>query len=86
MDSNKPLSIAMEEIAAGKIVIQYPGEARRAADGLLGGERGAAGEWDTESPEAGSGAAERRPAGTRDELSTGGEATVLSLDTADEDL
>ncbi|HWB73167.1 MAG TPA: DNA-directed RNA polymerase subunit omega [Egibacteraceae bacterium] len=38
VDSNKPLSIALEEIAAEKIVAQYPGDARRAAEHLLGGE------------------------------------------------
>jgi DNA-directed RNA polymerase subunit omega len=38
VDSNKPLSIALEEIAAGKIVPQYPGDARRVAEELLGGE------------------------------------------------
>lgn len=36
VDSNKPLSIALEEVAAGKIVAQYPGDARRAAEELLG--------------------------------------------------
>ncbi len=36
VDSNKPLSIAMEEIAADKIVPQYPGDARRVAEELLG--------------------------------------------------
>lgn len=38
VDSNKPLSIALEEVAAGKIVPQYPGDARRVAEELLGGE------------------------------------------------
>lgn len=38
VDSNKPLSIALEEIAADKIVAQYPGDARRAAEHLLGAE------------------------------------------------
>jgi DNA-directed RNA polymerase subunit omega len=38
VDSNKPLSIALEEIAAEKIVPQYPGDARRAAEEFLGGE------------------------------------------------
>jgi DNA-directed RNA polymerase subunit omega len=38
VDSNKPLSIALEEIAATKIVPQYPGDARRQAEELLGGE------------------------------------------------
>ena len=36
VDSNKPLSIALEEIAAEKIVAQYPGDARRVAEELLG--------------------------------------------------
>jgi DNA-directed RNA polymerase subunit omega len=36
VDSNKPLSIALEEIAAEKIVPQYPGDARRVAEELLG--------------------------------------------------
>lgn len=41
VDSNKPLSIALEEIAAEKIVPQYPGDARRVAEELLsGGEDG----------------------------------------------
>ena len=35
--SNKPLSIALEEIAAGKLVAQEPGEAMRVAEQLLGG-------------------------------------------------
>jgi len=38
VDSNKPLSIALEEIAATKIVPQYPGDARREAEELLGAE------------------------------------------------
>jgi len=38
VDSNKPLSIALEEIAAEKIVTSYPGDARRAAEELLGSE------------------------------------------------
>ena len=38
VDSNKPLSIALEEIAAEKIVPHYPGDAQRAAEALLGGE------------------------------------------------
>ncbi|MPZ87433.1 MAG: DNA-directed RNA polymerase subunit omega [Nitriliruptorales bacterium] len=38
VDSNKPLSIALEEIAAEKIVPSYPGDARRTAEELLGGE------------------------------------------------
>jgi DNA-directed RNA polymerase subunit omega len=36
--SNKPLSIALEEIAAEKIVVQYPGEAQRTADELRASE------------------------------------------------
>jgi DNA-directed RNA polymerase subunit omega len=42
VDSNKPLSIALEEIAAAKIVPQYAGEGRRAAEDLLGGDEGGA--------------------------------------------
>lgn len=42
VDSNKPLSIALEEIAAAKIVVSHAGDARRAAEQLLGGEEGAA--------------------------------------------
>jgi DNA-directed RNA polymerase subunit omega len=38
VDSNKPLSIALEEIAREKIVVQYPGDALRAAEEMLGGE------------------------------------------------
>lgn len=34
--SNKPLSIALEEIAAGKVVVQRPGDALRVAEELLG--------------------------------------------------
>ncbi|HSJ44675.1 MAG TPA: DNA-directed RNA polymerase subunit omega [Euzebyales bacterium] len=41
VDSNKPLSIALEEIAAGKIVPQYARDVRRAAEELLSGEGGA---------------------------------------------
>lgn len=37
VDSNKPLSIALEEIAATKIVPQYAGDVRRAAEELLSG-------------------------------------------------
>lgn len=37
VDSNKPLSIALEEIAEEKIVPQYAGDVRRAAEELLGG-------------------------------------------------
>jgi DNA-directed RNA polymerase subunit omega len=36
VDSNKPLSIALEEIAQEKIVVQYPGDAQREAEELLG--------------------------------------------------
>ena len=42
VDSNKPLSIALEEIAAGKIVPQYAGEGRRTAEEFLGGDEGGA--------------------------------------------
>ena len=49
VDSNKPLSIALEEIAAQKIVPQYPGDARRQAEELLGGE----GEGEAEGEPAG---------------------------------
>ncbi len=35
VDSNKPLSIALEEIAQEKIVVQYPGD-RAEAESLLG--------------------------------------------------
>ena len=38
VDSNKPLSIALEEIAAEKIIPQYPGDARRAAEELFGAD------------------------------------------------
>ena len=38
VDSNKPLSIALEEIAANKIVPQYAGDVRRAAEELLSGD------------------------------------------------
>lgn len=41
VDSNKPLSIALEEIAATKIVPQYAGDVRRAAEELLSGDGGA---------------------------------------------
>jgi DNA-directed RNA polymerase subunit omega len=37
--SNKPLSIALEEIAAEKIVVQRPGDALRVAEELLGAEQ-----------------------------------------------
>ena len=48
VDSNKPLSIALEEIAAQKIVPQYPGDARRQAEELLGGEGEGEGEAEGE--------------------------------------
>lgn len=35
VDSNKPLSIALEEIATGKIVMSFPGDARQLAEELL---------------------------------------------------
>ncbi len=35
VDSNKPLSIALEEIASGKIVMSFPGDARQVAEDLL---------------------------------------------------
>lgn len=38
VDSNKPLSIALEEIAQEKIVVQYPGDARAEAESLLGSD------------------------------------------------
>jgi DNA-directed RNA polymerase subunit omega len=38
VDSNKPLSIALEEIAAGKIVVQTAADARRMAEELLGAD------------------------------------------------
>jgi DNA-directed RNA polymerase subunit omega len=38
VDSNKPLSIALEEIAQAKIVVQHVSDARRSAEELLGGE------------------------------------------------
>ena len=41
VDSNKPLSIALEEIAATKIVPQYAGDVRRAAEDVLGTDGGA---------------------------------------------
>lgn len=40
VESNKPLSIALEEVAQGKIVAQEPGDARRVAEQLLGGDEG----------------------------------------------
>lgn len=41
VDSNKPLSIAMEEIAQGKVVVTRPGDARALGDDALGGVEGA---------------------------------------------
>lgn len=38
VDSNKPLSIALEEIATGKIVMSFPGDARQVAEELFGSE------------------------------------------------
>lgn len=38
VESNKPLSIALEEVAQGKIVAQEPGDARRVAEQLLGSD------------------------------------------------
>ena len=35
VSSNKPLSIALEEIAAKKIVVQYPGDAQRVAAEIM---------------------------------------------------
>lgn len=46
VDSNKPLSIALEEVAQGKIVPRYPEDARREAEelfGMPGAEGGAEG-------------------------------------------
>ncbi len=40
VDSNKPLSIALEEIAEAKIVPQYGGDARALAEELLSGGSG----------------------------------------------
>jgi DNA-directed RNA polymerase subunit omega len=40
VESNKPLSIALEEIAQQKIVAQYPGDAQRLAEQMLGGGLG----------------------------------------------
>ena len=51
MSSNKPLSIALEEIAQEKIVVQYPGDARRVAQELLGPEDEADAEILSLSPE-----------------------------------
>ena len=85
VDSNKPLSIAMEEIAAEKIVIQYPGDARRAADEALQGEGGiggALGQWDADASEAAGGT----PVTAEQSQRPTGEARVVSLDSADEDV
>lgn len=81
VDSNKPLSIAMEEIAAEKIVVQYPGEARRAAEGLLAQDvaQDLVGDGGGEEPETASSVDDDQPSST-------GEATVVSLDTADDEL
>ena len=38
VDSNKPLSIALEEIAQEKIIAVYPGDARAEAEALLGAD------------------------------------------------
>jgi DNA-directed RNA polymerase subunit omega len=38
VDSNKPLSIALEEIAQEKIVPQHPGDAQRLAEEMLGAD------------------------------------------------
>lgn len=38
VDSNKPLSIALEEVAQGKIVVQEERDARTVAEELLGGD------------------------------------------------
>ncbi len=38
VDSNKPLSIALEEIAQEKIVPSYPGDARAEAEAMLGSD------------------------------------------------
>jgi DNA-directed RNA polymerase subunit omega len=38
VDSNKPLSIALEEIAQEKIVVQYPSDNRAEAEALLGSD------------------------------------------------
>ena len=38
VDSNKPLSIALEEIAQDKIVVQYSGDAKAEAEALLGSD------------------------------------------------
>ena len=38
MDSNKPLSIALEEIAQEKIFVQYESDRRAEAETMLGGD------------------------------------------------
>jgi len=53
VDSNKPLSIALEEIAAMKIVPQYGADARRQAEELLGGEGQDEGEQAQDAGQAG---------------------------------
>lgn len=69
VDSNKPLSIALEEIAAEKIVPSYPGDARRTAEELLGGEDTEPGTSETEGTAA----------------DTGGEVVALSSDPGADD-
>lgn len=65
--SNKPLSIALAEIAAGKIAMQSATDARRVAEELLSGETAA-------QPDAGE-AGEHLPG------SPGSEAAVYPLET-----
>jgi DNA-directed RNA polymerase subunit omega len=60
VESNKPLSIALEEVAQGKIVSQEPGEAMRVAEQLLGGEE-AEGDADVVSLDLEAGGAEEGP-------------------------
>jgi DNA-directed RNA polymerase subunit omega len=60
VESNKPLSIALEEVAQGKIVSQEPGEAMRVAEQLLGGEE-AEGDADVVSLDLEAGGAEEAP-------------------------
>ena len=72
VDSNKPLSIAMEEIAATKIVPQYPGDAQRVAAELLGPEAEA--EVDQMVAEADASEAEV----------SGADADVVALDSAED--
>jgi DNA-directed RNA polymerase subunit omega len=52
VDSNKPLSIALEEIAQEKIVVQYPGDALRAAEEMLAGDGEGGGEAEVLSLDA----------------------------------